>query len=100
MMLADVRGEKTLDLIAALIPPIARIAGDPAAAELLKAEGDPAIRAEALLPDLIRGHKRDLIEIFAALRGQDPRDYELTLPGLLEDLRDLMADQTLTGLFT
>lgn len=110
MKLSDIKGERTLDVIAEVIEPIANIAEDEKAAALFKREklpeGENAVayllkRIKSYLPALLKGHKHDLITIFAAIEGVSYDEYvaSLNLGKLTKDLLELMTDEAFGGLF-
>ena len=104
MKLSDVRGERTLDVIADLIDPVASIASDPEAAALFRREKVPegveprdffVKRARKAAPALLKGHRQQVIQILATIEGTDPAEYaeSLNLAKLLRDVVDLMTDE-------
>ena len=104
MKLSDVRGERTLDVIADLIEPVASIASDPDAAALFRREKAPegveakdffVQRARRSAPKLLRDHKDDVIAVLSTIEGTDPEEYaeSLNLAKLLRDLVELMTDE-------
>ena len=104
MKLSDVRGDRTLDVIADLIDPIAEIASDEEAVELFRREKVPegveprdffVRRARKAVPALLKGHKRQMIQILATIEGTDPAEYSesLNLAKLLRDLVELLTDE-------
>lgn len=104
MKLSDVRGERTLDVIADLIGPIAEIASDEEVVALFRREKVPegveprdffVKRVRKAAPVLLKGHKQQVIQILAAIEGTDPEEYaeSLNLAKLLRDLVDLMTDE-------
>lgn len=110
MKLSEIKGERTFDVIADLIDPIAKIAADKSVAELFRREqlpkGESArayamkrIRASA--PALLKNHKRELIEIMAVLEGKSASEYSatLTIPKLLSDVFSMLSDGELLALF-
>lgn len=108
MKLSDVKGDRTLDVIADLIDPIANIAQDKDVAKMFKREKVPegmeareffAQRIRAGMPALLRGHKQDLIEILATIEGVEPEEYadELNLMKLIRDFMELVNDETFLG---
>lgn len=108
MKLSDVKGDRTLDVIADLIDPIANIAQDKDVAKMFKREKVPdgmepneffAQRMRAGMPVLLRGHKQDLIEILATIEGVEPEEYaeELNLMKLIRDFMELVTDETFLG---
>lgn len=110
MRLSDIKGERTLEVIADLIDPIANIAEDDAAAELFKREKLPEgmtankfllKRARKAVPALLKGHKADIITILSTIEGTSPEEYSgaLDMVKLFEDFVDLMTDEVFTTLF-
>lgn len=108
MKLSDIKGERTLEVIADLIEPIARIAEDENAKRLFKREKVPegmtsteffGQRMRKLAPDLLRYHKDDIICILSTIDGKTPEDYtkSLNLASLLKDLIELLNDDTFLG---
>lgn len=106
MKLSDVKGERTFDVIAEIIEPIANIAQDKAAKELFEKrvcpEGvDPrdfmAARIKKAAPGLLKSHKKDIIKIAAAIEGVTDEEYTetLTLGSLLKDLIEMFTDEEL-----
>lgn len=111
MKLSDVKGERTLDVIAACIGPVCNIGADPQAAELFRRKALPkgmtpmqfmAKRMADGLPALLQGHKSEIIAILAAVQGVAPEEYarELDLKKLFSDLAELLTDQEFGGLFS
>lgn len=110
MRLSDVKGERTLDVIADIIDPICNIAEDESASAIFKRkklpEGTTAKkfllqRAKKSLPVLLKNHKGDLIAIFAAIEGVSPGEYaeSLNLVKLTKDFIDLITDDAFSTLF-
>lgn len=108
MKLSDVKGDRTLDVIADLIDPIANIAQDKDVAKMFKREKVPegmeaneffAQRMRAGMPALLRGHKRDIIKILATIEGVTPEKYaeEMNLVKLIHDFMELVTDETFLG---
>ena len=108
MKLSDVKGDRTLDVIADLIDPIANIAQDKDVAKMFKREGVPegmeaneffAQRMRAGVPALLRGHKQDVVTILATIEGVTPEEYaeELNLMKLIRDFMELVTDETFLG---
>lgn len=110
MKLSDVKGDRTLEVIADIIEPICSIAEDENAAALFKREKLPESmtatkfllqRAKKALPALLRGHKGDVIAILSAIEGTSPEKYAgvLNLVKLTKDFIDLMTDEAFAELF-
>lgn len=110
MKLSDIKGERTLEVIADIIDPIANIAEDEAAAALFKREKLPEgmtekqfllARARKAVPALLKGRRKDVIAILSAIAGVDPEEYtaSLNLVKLVKDFIDLMTDEAFGQLF-
>ena len=110
MKLSEIKGERTLDVIADIIDPIANIAEDEAASALFKREKLPdgmtakkflLQRARKALPALLKGHKSDIISIMSTIEGTTPEEYtaSLNLVKLTKDAIDLLTDEAFTTLF-
>lgn len=110
MKLSDVKGARTLEVIAEVIDPVANIAEDEAAAALFRREKLPEgmtakkfllQRVRKFLPVLLKKHKADLIAIMAAIEGTDKKSYEdsLSLIKLTRDVTDLLTDEAFGELF-
>ncbi len=110
MRLSDVRGERTFDVIADVIGPIANIASDKEAAELFSKKKPPEgvsprafllERLKRAVPTLLRGHKSDVLDIMAAVVGVPRSEYAegLDLVKLLRDCVELVTDEAFVTLF-
>lgn len=110
MKLSDVKGERTLEVVADLIGPICNIAQDENAAALFHREklpkGMPAKnflleRVKKSAPRLLKDHKSDMVAILAAIEGVTPEEYEagLNLVKLMSDFVDLVTDEAFGALF-
>ena len=110
MRLSDIEGDRTLEVIAEIIDPIANIAEDEEASAIFKREKLPdgmtakkflLNRARKSLPVLLKGHKADIIAILAALEGVSAEEYKktLNLVKLPKDCIDILTDEVFTELF-
>lgn len=111
MRLSDVRGERTFDVIADCIGPVANIAGDPTASRLFKRERLPEGKTttefmleklEESLPALMKDHKKDVIAILSSIEGVSRKKYteSLTMTKLINDCLELLTDEAFLELFT
>lgn len=110
MKLSDIKGERTLEVIADIIDPIANIAEDDDASNLFRKKRLPEgltkkeffiQRARKCVPALLRGHKDDVITILATIEGVPPDAYTetLNLVKLTSDVVDLLTDDAFGELF-
>lgn len=111
MKLSDVKGERTLDVIADIIEPIANIAEDSVATEIFSRKRLPEgmtakqfmlRRIKKSVPALIRNHKNDIVTILCTIEGSTFDDYTSTLDlaKLSRDFVDLLTDEEFMSLFT
>lgn len=110
MKLSDVKGDRVFDVIADLIEPIANIASDKEATEMFKKKKVPeGMEAKAFLmqrltkalPQLLKGHKKDMIAILSTIEDCSADEYaeKLTLATLMRDCADLLNDKAFMELF-
>lgn len=110
MRLSDIKGDRTLDVIAEIIDPIANIAEDEEASAMFKREKLPdgmttkkflMNRVRKSLPVLLKGHKADIISILSAIEGVSAEEYAgaLNLVKLVKDCTDLLTDEVFMELF-
>ena len=110
MKLSDIKGERTLDVIAEIIEPISNIAQDKQAAALFKREKAPkgmdarSFAIEKLknaAVSLLKAHKNDIIAILAAIQGVSAEEYTdtLNIAKLMHDFVDIANDSEFIGLF-
>ena len=110
MRLSDIKGDRTLDVIAEIIDPIANIAEDEEASSMFKREKLPdgmtaknflLKRIRKSLPVLLKCHKADIIAILSAIEGVSAEEYNgsLNLVKLIKDCNDLLTDEVFMQLF-
>ena len=110
MKLSDIKGDRTLEVIAEIIDPIANIAEDEEASAMFKREKLPdgmtakkflMKRVRKSLPVLLKGHKADIIAILSAIEGVSAEEYAsaLNLVKLVKDCADLLTDEAFMELF-
>lgn len=111
MKLSDVKEERTLDVVADIIEPIANIAMDKVAAELFTKKQVPEgmtvkefmlQRVKKSVPVIFKTHKEDIIAILSAIEGITPEEYvkSLNMGKLFKDVVELMTDEDFAVLFT
>ena len=110
MRLSDITGDRTLDVIAEIIDPVANIAEDEEASAMFKRgklpEGMTAKkflmnRVRKSLPVLLKCHKADIIAILSSIEGVSTEEYAgaLNLVKLVKDCTDLLTDEAFMELF-
>lgn len=108
MKLSDVKGDRTLDVIADLIEPISNVAQDKDVSEMFKRQAVPegmeareffAARMRKGMPALLKGHKDDVIAILATIEGVSPDEYtkSLNLAKIIKDFMELVTDEVFLG---
>lgn len=98
MKVTDIRGEDALDVLADMIDPAVEIMQDEEIAEAAKADA-PKLKIVKLA---LKKHKREVIELLAALEMQTPEEYAkgvnvLTLPF---KVLEILNDPDVMSLFT
>ena len=110
MRLSEINGDRTLEVIADIIDPIANIAEDEEASALFKREKLPEgmtakkflmKRVRKYLPVLLKAHKADIIAILSVIEGVSQDEYAgaLNLVKLVKDRTDLLTDEVFMQLF-
>lgn len=95
MKLSDIKGERALDVIADLIDPVAEILGDKEISAALQS-GKAHAKAIKLA---LKNHKRAVLDMMAAIDGEDPETYQPSLFVLPKRLLDLLNDPEVQQLF-
>ena len=103
MRLSDVKGKRTLEVIADLVAPVASIAQDEDATELFRrrelpkgmtAEQFVIERMKKAVPALLKGHQDEIIQILASIQGVTPEEFEsgMNLMSITKDVFELITD--------
>jgi hypothetical protein len=111
MRLSDIKGDRTLDVIAELIEPVTSIAQDKEAAALFTRQACPdgiqprdfmLDRVKKSLPLLMKQHKEDLISILATLEGRPTDEYResMNLASVMGGLYELITDEEFLAFFS
>lgn len=104
MKLSDVKGERTIEVLADLIEPVANLAADSKVMDMLKREQVPdgmtakeffISRVKKNLPSIIKSHKNDVVMIMATIEGTDTEQYtnSLNMAKLVKDVVELFTDE-------
>lgn len=94
MKLSEIKGDRALDVLADIMEPLARILTDD---EIIKNNGEPKL---LLAKKILKGHKKEVIEILAILDGEKPETYEVNLLTLPVKLVEILNDPEIGNLFT
>lgn len=98
MKLSEVPGERTMDVLAAIVEPVSAIATDEKLRhEIADAGGDKTKLAAAIAPWLLKEHGSDVMAVLAAIEGQSVEQYEAThrLPQVMAGIMDVITDPDL-----
>lgn len=110
MRLSDIQGERTLEVIADIIDPIANIAEDDKASYLFHKEKLPdgmtakkflLQKARKAIPSLLKTHKEDILSILSTIDGTAKEEYTatLSLAKLTKDVIELLTDEAFITFF-
>lgn len=110
MKLSEIKGKRTLDVVAGLFSPVMAIAQDKDAMAFFAPQDAPkgmtaeqafAQRMGKAVPQLIATHRSDIIEILAVINGCTAEEYErdLTLPSLIQHVYEIITDDDLLAFF-
>ena len=91
--LSEYKNEEALDLLAEIIEPTAIILADKEFLNSLKINKMEAIKY------IIKSHKKEVIEVLAALEGVPVKDYECTILTLPATLMQIVNDPELLDFF-
>ena len=96
MKLSEIKGERALDVLADLIEPVAEILSDKEIVAILQSGKAPAKAIKLAL----KNHKRAVLDMMAAIDGEDPETYQPSLFVLPKRLLDLLNDPEVQKLFS
>ena len=111
MKLSEIKGERTIEVVADLIEPIAVISQNQNARELFTRKTVPTgmtstefflQRVRASLPALLKECKDEIITVLATVKGVSAEEYasELNLATLIADVMELVSDQEFLSFFS
>lgn len=95
MKLSEIKGEHAIEVIALIIEPATEIMTDQEFVEIARKRNIPKAVSVAL-----KNHKRAVLEILAAIDGEDIETYHPSLLSIPAKLLDLFNDPELMALFT
>ena len=93
--LSEINGEDAIDVIAQIIEPATEIMTDAEFRDIARKKNIPKAASIAL-----KNHKRAVLQILAALDGEDPETYCPSLVSIPLKLIDLFNDPDLMSLFS
>lgn len=95
MKLSDYKNEDALDVLADLFEPASVLMTDKAVVNMMRMQ-QPAPKVATYI---IRNHKKEIIQILAALDREDPETYQIGLLTLPVRLIEILNDPDLIELF-
>lgn len=95
MKLSEIKGEAAIEVIALIIEPATEIMTDVEFRDVARKRNIPKAASIAL-----KNHKKAVLEILAALDGEDPEIYNPSLLSIPAKLLELFNDPELMELFT
>lgn len=96
MKLSEIKNEAALDILADILEPACSILADPEVKEAFTESKQPL----TICKTIIKGHKKEIIEILARLDGAEPSSYEISIITLPARIIELLNDETLIDFFT
>lgn len=96
MRLSDFENEKALDLLANIIEPATEIMSDEGIAKKYRS-GQPKL---LIVKDILRNHKKQAMEIIAAMHGVDVEHLKVNPISLTRDILEIINDPELQAVFT
>lgn len=95
MKLSEIKGEQAIEVISQIIEPATEIMTDVEFRDLARKRNIPKAISVAL-----KNHKKAVLEILAALDGEDPGNYNPSLLSIPAKLLELFNDPELMALFS
>lgn len=96
MKLSDYKNEDAIDVLADLIEPASVIMADKEIADLARS-GKPKL---LIVRQALRSHKKEVIEIVAAIHRKDPSEVQFNAISLVGDALDILNDPEIQQVFT
>ena len=116
MKLSEIKGERSIDVIAEVLEQVSKIAQDEEALKFFTEK--PKVdekgnfiehiekfvmkRIGEKLPYLLKNHKTELYTIFAVMENVGLKEYieTVTVSKIIKSIADLFTDESITSLFT
>lgn len=95
MRLSEFKDEKALEVVAALLEPIGRIAANK---ENAAARGEGKSLMD-FVKAILKNNAADVMELLAVLDDQDPAEYHCSAATVLRDVFNMVSDPELLALF-
>lgn len=95
MKLSEFKDEEALEILEKILDPVSVIMTDMRFVSLVRTNKPKIIIAK----EIVKDHKKEVVEILAAVNGETPETYHFTLISLLKDAVDLLDDPDLNEVF-
>lgn len=96
MKLSEIKGERALDVLSDMVEPAAEIMSDKEITAILQS-GKAPVKAIKIA---LKNHKRAILDLMAAIDGEDPETYQPSLFAIPKRLLDLLNDPEVQRLFS
>lgn len=110
MKLSDIKGDRSIEVLADLIEPVCNIAADESITLFRRAELPEGMtpkefafkRIKEQIPALLKNHKTDICQVFSILKGVTLEEYleALNMAALMFDITELVSDDEFLGFFS
>jgi hypothetical protein len=116
MKLSEIKGERSIDVIAEVLEQVSKIAQDEEALKFFTEKPKVDEKGNFLepiekfvmkrigekLPYLLKNHKTELYTIFAVMENVELKEYvdTVTVSKIIKSIADLFTDESITSLFT
>lgn len=97
MKLSEIKGEKSIDVLADLIEPASTIFSDEKVQKLFSEE---ATNKSAIIKYLLKNYKKEIIEIVAILNGETPEKCNINVFTLPKLILEILSDEELLSFFS
>lgn len=92
--LSEIKGEDALDVLANIVEEVAEISGDAQFVLLARTKNKMG-----MVKQLLKEHKREILNILAYIEGEEPETYEPSLIEIPKMLLEFFNDPDLVSLF-
>ncbi len=99
MKVTDFKDEAALDLLAEIIEPASVIFSDDKVKAVLKEAQDKGGSRAKAVAEILKLHKKEIIEIMAALDGVPVKDFHCNILTLPKKLLEILNDEELMDFF-
>ena len=97
MRLTDYENEDALDLLIGILEPSTKIFSDEKVKKLFS---DKKASKLSIIKDIIKFHKKEIIEILAAMEGKDFKQYKGNIVTMTQQILDIFNDPVMNDFFS